>query len=70
MTGYHSHPGYLRGNRPEPFLFFFQVVYIVSSYVTGYLDPMRRQQPYEPSWPGFPRSPASIPRSTAGAIAP
>lgn len=39
-------------------------------HLSGYLDPRRRRQPYEPSWPGFPRSPASTPHSTAGATGP
>lgn len=39
-------------------------------YLNGYLDPRLQRQPYEPSWPGFPRSPVSTPHSTAGATGP
>lgn len=47
---------------------------IVHSYVMWsdrrYLDPRQQQQPYAPSWPGFPRSPGSTLHSTAGATGP
>lgn len=39
-------------------------------YLSGYLDPRLQRLPCEPSWPGFPRSPMSTPRSTAGATDP
>lgn len=41
-----------------------------NKFLSSYLNPRRRQRPYEPSWPGFPRSPVSTPHSTAGAADP
>lgn len=49
---------------------FFKTFSVKGLYLSGYLDPRRQQQPFEPSWPGSPRSPGSTPRSTAGATGP
>lgn len=42
----------------------------IINYWSSYLNPRRRQQPYEPSLPVFPHSPASTPHNTAGVTDP